>query len=95
MVTVVPLGTATDGEVKVGILLVFNEHIWPFIPFAPDGKKNSKVRIRVENFQLLGGNTGGGGSNSGANSSYSHQEVPMESYDPGYASDINEDDSVF
>ena len=62
---------------------------------APDGKKNSKVRIRVENFQLLGGNTGGGGSNSGANSSYSHQEVPMASYDPGYASDINEDDSVF
>lgn len=61
---------------------------------APDGKKNSKVRIRVENFQLLGGNTGGG-SSSGANSPYSQQEVPMEAYDPGYASDINEDDSVF
>lgn len=30
-----------------------------------------------------------------ANSSYSQQEVPMEAYDPGYASDINEDDSVF
>ena len=55
---------------------------------APDGKKNSKVRIRVENFQLLGGNTGGG-SGGGANSSYSQQEVPMEAYDPGYASDIN------
>ena len=60
---------------------------------APDGKKNSKVRIRVENFQLLGGNTGGGGG--GANASYSQQEVPMESYDSGYTSDINEDDSVF
>lgn len=59
---------------------------------APDGKKNSKVRIRVENFQLLGGNASSG---SGSNQSYSQVEIPVEAYDPGYTSDINEDDSVF
>ena len=80
---------ATKGK-QLAIEGRLQQSVWD----APDGKKNSKVRIRVENFQLLGGNTGGG-SGGGANSSYSQQEVPMEAYDPGYASDINEDDSVF
>ena len=46
---------ATKGK-QLAIEGRLQQSVWD----APDGKKNSKVRIRVENFQLLGGNTGGG-----------------------------------
>ncbi len=60
---------------------------------APDGKKNSKIRIIVENLQLLGGNVGG-----------SNESSPDPSYDTSYPSyDMNtssvpdglDDDEVF
>lgn len=76
---------ATKGK-QIAIEGSLQQQVWD----APDGKKNSKIKIRVENFQLLGG----AGSSSSANQSYP-QEMPVESYDPGYTSDINEDDSIF
>lgn len=76
---------ATKGK-QIAIEGRLQQQIWD----APDGKKNSKIKIRVENFQLLGG----AGSSPSATPSY-NQEIPVDTYDPGYTSDINEDDSVF
>lgn len=55
---------------------------------SPDGKR-SKVSIRVENFQLLGGKKEG---QSYTPQSHEPQEMPENNY---HYSDINEDDSVF
>lgn len=55
---------------------------------SPDGKR-SKVSIRVENFQLLGGKKEG---QNYTPQSQEPQEMPENDY---HYSDINEDDSVF
>lgn len=60
-----------------------------------DGKKLSKVKIRVENFQLLGGKRDGQSNSS--NQNQEPQEMPEYASDSNYSysSDINEDDSIF
>lgn len=51
---------------------------------APDGKKMSKVKVRVENFQLLGGR-----SDSGSNASH-HESDKMHSAPDPFPSEIDE-----
>lgn len=60
---------------------------------TPEGKKASKIKIRVENIQLLGGNTGGGSGYNQSSSSDSQYEVPAPYDDMSHG--INEDDTVF
>ena len=51
-----------------------------------DGKKMSKVKIVVENFQLLGGKSEGTGNSDSHNNDNAHT---------ANSQDVNEDDSVF
>jgi len=53
---------------------------------TPDGKKASKVRIRIDTFQLLGGNTGA--------STTSPESTPASYEDLGNV-DYSEDDPIF
>lgn len=56
---------------------------------GPDGKRNSKIRIQVENFQLLGGAPSGGGregdSSSHSSNDYS-DSIDAGDYDRGSSS---------
>lgn len=65
-----------------------NQSTWD----SPDGKR-SKVSIRVENFQLLGGKKDGQNYTPQSQEPQEHQEMPENDY--RYSGDINEDDSVF
>jgi single-strand DNA-binding protein len=62
---------------------------------TPDGKKASKVRVRVETFQLLGRPSGAGGGSSsgyssgGAESASSYIEPPPTDFSAG---DLSEED---
>ena len=59
-----------------------NQSTWD----TPDGKKASKIRIRVETFQLLGGNMG-----SGTNP----EPVPSPGYEDMGSIDYMEDEPIF
>jgi len=58
---------------------------------TPDGKKASKIRIQVENCQLLGGLTGAAGEPSHSNAQYPEES---SNFVPDYAETID-DDMVF
>ncbi len=62
---------------------------------TPEGGKRSKVSIRVENFQLLGGKKDGQSNSSYTPQSQEPQEMPEYASDNSYSSDINDDDSIF
>lgn len=59
----------------------------------PNGGKRSKVSIRVENFQLLGGKKDGQSNSSYTPQNQEPQEMPENEYH--YSGDINDDDSIF